>query len=176
MAWPLTQLTHKDVPFDFGQQQRDAFATLKHLVTSAPCLRIPDCTLDDSFELHTDASAKALSGVLYQKVQSQLRPCAFHSRRLNKAEENYSATDRELLAIVDSLRAFRHYLHGLQFVVRTDHAPLQYYFTQPNLSGRVLYWEFIIVIMLDFYMFLYLFIIFIIKGGCWLLFLWELSP
>ena len=43
-------------------------------------------------------------------------------------------------------------------------------------EGGLLYWEFIIVIMFDFYIFLYLFIIFIIKGGCWLLFLWVLLP
>ena len=53
-----------------------------------------------------------------------LRPVAYHSRRFSAAEENYSATDRELLAIVDSLRHFRHYLCGLQFIVRTDHAAL----------------------------------------------------
>ena len=53
-----------------------------------------------------------------------LRPCAYHSRRLSPSEENYSATDRELLAIVDTLRTFRHYVHGTTFVVKTDHAPL----------------------------------------------------
>lgn len=69
-----------------------------------------------------------------------MRPCAFHSRRLSPAEENYSATDRELLAIVDTLRAFRHYVHGTSFIVRTDHAPLQYYFSQPHVSGRAARW------------------------------------
>ena len=53
-----------------------------------------------------------------------LRPCAYHSRRLSPSEENYSATDHELLAIVDTLRNFRHYVHGTTFVVETDHAPL----------------------------------------------------
>ena len=53
-----------------------------------------------------------------------LRPVAYHSRWFSAAEENYSATDCELLAIVDSLRHFRHYLCGLQFIVRTDHAAL----------------------------------------------------
>ena len=76
------------------------------------------------FELHTDASAKALSGVLYNQIGTVLRPVAFHSRRFAAAEENYSATDRELLAIVDSLQHFRHYLCGLEFIVRTDHAAL----------------------------------------------------
>ena len=53
-----------------------------------------------------------------------LRPYAHHSRCLSPSEENYSATDRELLAIVDTLHTFRRYVHGTTFVVKTDHAPL----------------------------------------------------
>lgn len=76
-------------------------------------------------EVHTDASNQALSGILYQRNSKNiLCPIAFHSRRLKSAEQNYSATDREMLAIVDSLRQFRHYIQGLEFTVRTDHAPL----------------------------------------------------
>ena len=87
-------------------------------------MHIPDTSRDSTLEIHTDASAKALSGMLYQRVGSVLHPYAFHSRRLSPAEENYSATDHELLAIVDTLHNFRHYVHGTNFVVRTDHAPL----------------------------------------------------
>ena len=57
-------------------------------------------------------------------MRGKLAPIAFHLRRLKAAEENYSATDREMLAIVDSLRHFRHYVAGLPLTVRTDHAPL----------------------------------------------------
>ena len=53
---------------------------------------------------------------------------AFYSRRLNSAEENYSATDRELLAIIASLKHFCHYMSGLDFMVLTDHQPLTYFF------------------------------------------------
>ena len=56
--------------------------------------------------------------------------------RLNQAQQNYSATDREMLAIVEALRFWQHLLHGLEFKVRTDHKPLSSFFTQPNLSGR----------------------------------------
>ena len=69
-----------------------------------------------------------------------MRPVAYHSRRFKPAEENYSATDREMLAIVDSLRHYRHYIAGLPLTVRTDHAPLQYLFSQQHLSGRQARW------------------------------------
>ena len=97
---------------------------------SAPCLHLMDYTPGaGAIELHTDASDKALGGVLFQKVGSVNRPVAFYSRRFNSAEENYSATDRELLAIIASLKHFRHYVSGLEFSVLTDHQPLTYFFS-----------------------------------------------
>ena len=44
--------------------------------------------------------------------------------------------EKELLSIVDCCRTWHHYLYGMPFIVRTDHRPLQYFFTQPNLSAR----------------------------------------
>ena len=44
--------------------------------------------------------------------------------------------DKELLAIIESLKHWRHYLSGQHFIVKTDHEPLKYFFTEPNLSGR----------------------------------------
>lgn len=103
---------------------QQAFLKLKELVTTAPVLHIIDYSSSGKLELHTDASAKALGGVLYQEVSGKLKPIAFHSRRFKPAEENYSATDHEMLAIIDNLRHFRHYVAGLPLTVRTDHAPL----------------------------------------------------
>ena len=62
---PLTELTRKDVPFTWSELQQNAFMTLKQLITKAPFLHIPDPKCDNTLEIHTDASAKALSGVLY---------------------------------------------------------------------------------------------------------------
>ena len=65
-------------------------------------------------EVHTDASAKAIGAMLCQKTteEQSFHPVAFFSRRLNHAQQNYSTTDREMLAIVEALRYWRHYLHG----------------------------------------------------------------
>ena len=96
----------------------------------APCLHLIDYGPDAGpIELHTDASDKALSGVLFQKVDGVNRPVAFYSRWFNSAEENYSATDRELLAIIASLKHFCHYVSGMVFTVLTDHQPLTYFFS-----------------------------------------------
>jgi hypothetical protein len=52
------------------------------------------------------------------------RPLGFFSAQLNKAEANYSAFDRELLAVVAAIRHFCYMLEGRSFVVFTDHKPL----------------------------------------------------
>lgn len=79
----------------------------------APVLKIIDTSpTAGPLEVHTDASNTALSGILYQSVHGKLMPVAYHSRTFNKAELNNTTTERELLATVDSLRHWRHYLQG----------------------------------------------------------------
>lgn len=45
-----------------------------------------------------------------------------------------------MLAIIDACRVFRHYLEGINFVIKTDHAPLKEFLTQPTLSRRQARW------------------------------------
>ena len=67
-------------------------------------------------------------------------PVAFFSRKLSSTARNYDTTDRELLAVLLSCKRWRPYLHGRQFVVRTDHEPLLSLRLQPGLSSRRLRW------------------------------------
>ena len=87
-------------------------------------------------EVHTDTSAKALGAVLLQKCAAAkyFHPIAYYSKKFNNVQQNYSAVDHEMLAIVEALQHWRPYLHGKKFIVHTDHRPLTYFFTQPNLS------------------------------------------
>ena len=50
----------------------------------------------------------------------------------------YSATDREMLTVVDCLRHFKHVLLGHNFVVYTDYKPLITYFSK---SKQLTAWE-----------------------------------
>ena len=52
--------------------------------------------------------------------------------------------EQELLAIIHALGSWRHYLSGKKFIVRTDHKSLQFFKTQPQLSGRQSRWKDII--------------------------------
>jgi hypothetical protein len=51
---------------------------------------------------------------------------AYASRVLSKAERNYDVTKKELLGAVNGLKSFKQYLMGRHFVLRTDHAALQW--------------------------------------------------
>jgi hypothetical protein len=64
------------------------------------------------FTVATDASPYAIGMVLFQEGQTGLQPVAFASRKLTSAEIGYGQFDKEALALVESFRIFRPYLHG----------------------------------------------------------------
>ena len=51
---------------------------------------------------------------------------AYYSKILSKPEGQYCVTRRELLAIVQSIKYFDHYLYGTQLLGRTDHGALNW--------------------------------------------------
>jgi hypothetical protein len=68
--------------------------------------------------------------VLQQRVQNAWQPLAFFSRKLSPAQQKYSAYDRELLAIYEAVKHFRHMLEARHFIIFTDHKPITYAFQQ----------------------------------------------
>lgn len=139
IAAPLTELTRKGVAFRWEQEQDRAFNTLKSLLTEAPVLAIANP--DYPFVLHTDSSGVAIGGVLMQDQGEGLRPIAYFSTKLNKAQKNYPVHEQELLALVHALKTWRHYLLGAhKSVAYTDHKALKYLQTQPNLNCRQARW------------------------------------
>ena len=115
-------------------EHQASFDELKRIVTSAPCLKLPDFTKE--FEAGTDASETALGGVLVQEG----RPIAFTSQKLKSYEGNYATHDLELLAVIHALKVWRHYSLGQRFKLVTDHKSLKWIFTQPNLNMRQRRW------------------------------------
>lgn len=76
--------------------------------------------------LIADASGFAVGAVLEQCHDDTWHPVEYLSKTMNSAEKNYSATDREFLAIRVALNKWQHYLANQQFVIYTDHAALTY--------------------------------------------------
>jgi hypothetical protein len=100
-----------------------AFLAARGVLSSSAVLAHPAAGAEIS--LVTDASATHVGAVVQQRRRGGAwRPLGFFSAQLNKAEANYSAFDRELLAVVAAIRHFRYMLEGRSFVVFTDHKPL----------------------------------------------------
>ncbi|CAF2747692.1 unnamed protein product [Rotaria sp. Silwood2] len=138
IAAPLTDLTKANYKFKWTNKQHTAFLTLKEALLTAPVLRLPDFNL--TFIVVTDASLTAVGGVLMQNDGEGERPIAYESRKLNDTESRYPVHEQELFAIIICLRAWRCYLEGMTFLIRTDHKSLQHISTQKHLSRRMVRW------------------------------------
>nr|KUM51077.1 hypothetical protein ABT39_MTgene923 [Picea glauca] len=109
IASPITALQRTGVRFEWTKECEEAFIKLKHRLTSAPILRVPD--MDKDFHVCTDASGEGLGAVLMQEGGV----IAYASRKLKNHEVNYATHDLELAAVVMALKMWRHYLIGRQF-------------------------------------------------------------
>jgi hypothetical protein len=117
----------------------EAFITLKDLLTSEPLLQYPD--FNKPFVLTTDASNEVLGTILSQDPIGHDKSVCFASRTLVNAENNYSTTEKELLAIVWGYTLLRQYLYGRKFTIVTDHKPLAWIFNVKDPSWRLLKWR-----------------------------------
>ena len=138
VAKPLSYLTRKNVVWNWGTEQKEAFEKLKELLVSPPILQ--QVNEDEGFIIHTDASNYALGAVLMQGEKENQRPIEYASRLLLKAEQNYSTTEREALAVVWAVQKFRGYVEGGDITIQTDHQPLKWLFTLKSPTGRLARW------------------------------------
>lgn len=136
IAKPMTtKLRGKNKTIEVDATFETAFEKLKSIMTSDLILTYPD--FNQPFVLTTDASNVAIGGVLSQVIDGKEKPIAYLSRTLSKAEEKYSATAKELLAIYFSAKMFRPYLYGRSFIIYTDHEPLTKELKLTDATGRV---------------------------------------
>ena len=63
--------------------------------------------------VETNASDYALAAILSAyDAEGSLHPIAFHSQTFTSLELNYNVHDKELLAIFEAFKRWRHYLAG----------------------------------------------------------------
>ena len=139
IAKPLLRLTEHGVKFEWGDECEIAFNRLKCAMISAPLLGYPNSKGD--FLLDTDASGIGIGVVLSQVQDGQEKVIGYFSRTLSKSERRYCVTRRELLAVVEAVKHFHHYLYGFPFVVRTDHGSLRWLLNFRNLEGQLARWS-----------------------------------
>ena len=103
-------------------------------------LRPPDW--DKPFHMFCDASNVTVGSVLCQSTgeKGKDQRIAYTSKQLTPAERNYSTTERECLAMVFSVKKFRHYLICNPMVFFIDHMAIKYLVNKVELSGRLARW------------------------------------
>ena len=87
-----------------------------------------------------DASDFAVGAVLSQIHEDSEHQIVFETWKLNQGESNYRTRERQLLAVINALRTWKHYVEGSEFKIIMDHHSLKYFMKQPNLSKRQVRW------------------------------------
>ncbi|QRW11768.1 Retrotransposable element Tf2 protein [Ceratobasidium sp. AG-Ba] len=142
IARPLHDLTKKDTRFEWNQECQQAFEEIKKRVSQDPVLIHPDP--DKPFILETNASGTAIGAILSQRGEDgYLHPIAYLSKSYNDAQRNYDTANKELLAIVESLKHWRIYLEGtiLPVTVFTDHRNLERWKNAETFNRRHARWH-----------------------------------
>jgi hypothetical protein len=137
---PLTDALRRIQPDKvvWSEDRVRSFKEALNLIVNDMSLYIP--RKDSTFILQTDACEKGIGAVLWQRVGNEDRPVSFISRKLNSAEKNYAIIEQECLAIKWAINKFHDYLYGYKFIVRTDHAPLQWLHQNKDTTSRRMRW------------------------------------
>ena len=91
---------------------------MKGKISTTPVLALPD--LQQPFEIEMDGNGYVISVVLMQ----HRKPICFHSETFSQAVVKYSTYDKELYALVQSVKKLKHYLMGKETIIHINHQPL----------------------------------------------------
>ncbi|WMV12910.1 hypothetical protein MTR67_006295 [Solanum verrucosum] len=134
IATHLTNLTRKEIPFEWTEKCKKSFQKLKTLLTTALILALPVKGKD--FIVYCNASHSDVGVVLMQDKNV----IAYVSRQLKVHERNYAMHDLELTAIMFAFKIWRHYFYDVKCEVFTNHRSLQHVLTQKDLNLRQRRW------------------------------------
>jgi hypothetical protein len=121
-----------------GEIEVRAFEAVKDALTSTPVLAVADPHL--GYRIVTDASDFAIGAILLQDQGSGWQPIAYESRKLQPAELRRNVYEKEMLAVLHSLKAWRCYVEGRPIELVTDHESLKWLLTQKELDRQQAKW------------------------------------
>ena len=146
IARPLTNLTRKDIPFDWTNACQTAFQMLKEFLLKEPILKYP--MPEQPYILYTDASKYAWAGVLTQSYQYKENekeyyihhPITYISGLFKGPQVNWAALTKEAYAIYMSVRKLDYYLKEADTTIRSDHLPLKSFLLKNTKNDKVNNW------------------------------------
>ena len=125
-------------PDHYNESCRFAFDEIKSKIVTAPIMLIPDWNND--FEIMCDANDYAMGAVLGQRTEKIFKAIYYASKTFNEAQENYSTTKKEMLAMVFACEKFRPYILGSHVIIHTDHAVIRYLMAKKEAKPRLIRW------------------------------------
>lgn len=120
---PLYNLLRKDTKWFWDRECSNAFKASKHLLCENDLLVHFDPS--KQIVIACDASPYGVGAILSVVVDGKEKPCFMVSSTLSKAERNYSQIHREALAVIFAIKRFHKFVYGYNFIVYTDHQPLE---------------------------------------------------
>ena len=102
----------------------------------APIIATPNWNKE--FEIICDASDYAMGVVLGQRIEKFFRVIYYASKTLNKAQENHSIVEKEMLAMAFSCEKFRPYILGSHVIIHTDHVAIKYLMENKDVKPRLI--------------------------------------
>ena len=139
IAAPLHKLTSKTSKWLWSNREQESFEALRLGLTTTPVIKLFNPNLPVCIDC--DASDYALGAVLTQCEPGKTEHVvAYYSKCLGKAESNYCVTRKELLAVLESLRHWRHLVSGSTVTIRSDHSSLKWLKSFKNPEGQLARW------------------------------------
>ena len=132
---PLCRFLEKDANFGFDELCKDAFDEIKSRLVITPIMVTPDWNKE--FEIMCDASDYAMGAVLGQRTKKIFKAIYYASKTFNEAQENYTTTKKEMLAMVFACEKFRPYRLGSHVIIHTDHAAIRYLMAKRDAKPRL---------------------------------------
>ena len=134
----LCGLLEKETKFEFDEKCRCAFEEIKDRLIKAPIMATPNWNKE--FEIICDANDYAKGAVLGQRVEKTFKAIYYASKTFNEAQENYSTTKKEMLAMVFACEKFRPYILGSHVIVHSNHAAIKYLMANKYAKPRLIKW------------------------------------
>ena len=134
----MCRLLEKDTKLCFDESCQNSFEEIKSRLVEAHIMAKPDWNKE--FEIMCDASDFEMGAVLGQIDEKVFKAIYYTSKTFNEAQENYSTTEKEMLAIVFACEKFRPYILGSHVIIYTDNAAIKYLMAKKEAKPRLIRW------------------------------------
>ena len=135
----ITSMLRKEAKIKWIEPARNSFESIKKAIMEAPTLISPDYT--KGFYIFSFASYDTVAVVLLQKDDECLdHPISFFNKTLRDAELKYDPIEKQVYALIKSLKAFRFYILHSKVLAYVPLATVKDVLTQPDIDGNKSKW------------------------------------